>query len=105
MYINDISNHNQLTLNLSKICYTIFGRHLHGTRIQLLLQGKQIELVKSPKYVGILYTINIVVSVLRQRSNLLPSVFIQFYKPNSALVHDRMQIYVYQHIKIGLERT
>ena len=30
--------YNQLKLNLSKTCYTIFGRHLYGTSVPLLLQ-------------------------------------------------------------------
>ena len=44
---------NQLTLNLSKTCYTTFSRHMYGTSVPLLLQSKQIELVKSAKYLGI----------------------------------------------------
>ena len=33
--------YNQLTKYLSKTCYTIFGRHMYGTSVPLLLQDKQ----------------------------------------------------------------
>ena len=41
--------HNQLTLNLNKTCYTMFGRQLVRAVVSLLLQGKHIELVYSAK--------------------------------------------------------
>ena len=56
--------------------------------------------------VGEIYSLTILIFVHKQYSNLAPCVFNQFYKLNSEIMReDRMQIYSYQHIKIGLERT
>ena len=100
--------HNQLTLNLNKTCYTMFGRQLYRAILPLLLQGKHTELVYTAKYLGIYLGCKLswfehIKECCTQMSKL-SGVFHHIASfINAAMVWQLYYAYVFPHINYGIE--
>ena len=102
--------YNQLTVNFNKTCYTIFGRQLDSAVVPLLLQGKQIELVYSAKYLGIYLDCKLSLSEhvkeLCIKVFKLSGVFHHIASfVNADTVKQLYYAYVFSHINYGIELT
>ena len=92
-----------ILLNLVK-----FGRHLYGTSVPLLLHDKQIELVKSAKYLSIYLDCKLSwyehINELCMQLSKLSGVFHLIASFKSAYrVRQLYYAYVFSHINYGIE--
>ena len=99
---------NELSMNMSKTCFTLFSKRLKSSDIELIVNNRQIPYAVSTKYLGIHLdqdlSFNVHTNYIKNKLNKFTSVF--YYMSDFLKMDDVRKIYfayVFPHIKYGIE--